>query len=36
VNTEDNAMIRCIDEPHPQNIANPARQYEIVVPLAFT
>ena len=35
VNTEDNAMIRRIDKPRGQNISNPARQYEIVVPLAF-
>jgi hypothetical protein len=35
VNTEDHAMIRRIDKPRSQNISNPARQYEIVVPLAF-
>ena len=35
VNTEDNVMSRRFDKPHPQNIANAARQYEIVVPLAF-
>ena len=34
VNTEDNAMTGRIDKPCPQNIANAARQYEIVVPLA--
>src|SRR6476660_3488316 len=33
VNAEDNAMTRRIDKPCPQNIANAARQYEIVVPL---
>src|SRR3984957_6711148 len=32
VNTEDNAMTGRIDKPCPQNIANAARQYEIVVP----
>src|ERR1700680_4095530 len=36
VNTEDNAMTRRIDKPCPQNIANAARQYEIVVPLAVS
>jgi hypothetical protein len=34
VNTEDNAMTGRIDKPSPQNIANAARQYEIVVPFA--
>ena len=34
VNTEDNAMTGRIDKPSPQNVANAARQYEIVVPLA--
>jgi hypothetical protein len=36
VNTEDedNAMTGHIDKPCPQNIANAARQYEIVVPFA--
>ena len=34
VNTEDNAMTRRIDKPCAQNIANAARQYKIVVPLA--
>jgi hypothetical protein len=35
VNAEDNAMARHIDEPCPQNIANAAAQYKIVVPLAL-
>jgi hypothetical protein len=34
VNTEDNAMTGRIDKPCPQNVANAARQYEVVVPLA--
>ena len=34
VNTEDARMTGRIDKPCPQNIANAARQYEIVVPLA--
>jgi hypothetical protein len=35
VSTEDDAMIRRIDELRSQNIANPTRQYEVVVPLAL-
>ena len=35
VNTEDNAMARRIDAPRPQDIANSAPQYKIVVPLAL-
>jgi hypothetical protein len=34
VNTEDNAMARGLDEPRSQDIADAARQYKIVVPLA--
>ena len=34
VNTEDNAMTGRINKPSPQNVANAARQYEIVVPFA--
>ena len=34
VNTEDDAMTGRVDKPRPQDIANAARQYEIVVPLA--
>ena len=34
VNAEDNAMTGRIDKPCPQNIANAARQYKIVVPFA--
>jgi hypothetical protein len=35
MNAEDNAVGRRIDEPGPQNIADAARQYKIVAPLAF-
>jgi hypothetical protein len=35
VNTEDNAMMRRVDKPRPENIANAAGQYEIGVPLAL-
>jgi hypothetical protein len=35
VNTKENIVIRRIDKPHPQNIANPALQHEIIVPLAL-
>jgi hypothetical protein len=35
VNTEHNAVMRQIYKPHSKNITNSARQYEIVVPLAF-
>ena len=35
MNAEDNAVGRRIDEPGPENIADAARQYKIVVPLAL-
>src|ERR1700730_5935582 len=35
VNNEDNAMIVRFAEPRPENIANAACQYKIVVPLAL-